>query len=165
MSNIQYAFIQSQRAPDRTLLQASIDALGFDLKLGPEYVPFEDCSFVPVVLQGQAGHGLDIQFLRTEELVASDEIDARLVAGRDRCISMAWHGSMKDLASVMIVSAALAKDFGAVVCYAGEPPESLADLLAAAREALEDAANEDISPDTPLLAAGSDKKTPWWKVW
>jgi hypothetical protein len=164
MSNIQYAFIESRHVPDRLSLQVGIDALGFDLKIGDAYIPFKDCDFVPVVLNGQAGHGLDLQFLAAEELATSTEL-RDVVAGRDQCISMAWHGSFKDLACVMIVSCALAKDFGAVVSYAGEPPESLADLLEAAREALEEAANEEMPPDGSLLAAGSRKKTPWWKVW
>ncbi len=34
----------------------------------------------------------------------------------------------------MIVSCALAGDFGAIISYEGEPPESLADLITTARE-------------------------------
>lgn len=36
MSNTQVAFIGRARVPSRSALQASIDALGFDLKLDPQ---------------------------------------------------------------------------------------------------------------------------------
>jgi hypothetical protein len=55
---------------------------------------------------------------------------------------MIWRGSMKDCASVLIVSCALAKDFGAVISYEGEPPEPFENLLEATREAIAEAKNE-----------------------
>lgn len=78
----------------------------------------------------------------TSDVVADDE-DFKAMAGEnDLCISMVWRGSMKDCASVMIVSCALAKDFEAVISYEGEPPEPLDAMLQAAREVIEEARAE-----------------------
>jgi hypothetical protein len=55
---------------------------------------------------------------------------------------MAWRGDMKDCASVLIVSCALAKDFGAVISYKGEHPAPFESLLKAKREAIAEAKKE-----------------------
>lgn len=163
MSNIQYAFIERGRVPNRSQLQASIDALGFDLKLCPEYTPFEDSGFLPFTLNGEEGPGFDIQYEAASELIGEDQALKRIAAGRDCCISMAWHGSMKDLACVMIVSCALMKDFDSVVSYEGEPPESLDRMLSVVPEVLADAKAQearDASQSVQIKA-----KKPWWKLW
>lgn len=41
---------------------------------------------------------------------AVDPVLKAVAAGRDHCISMAWHGSIKDLAYVLIVSGGLVKE-------------------------------------------------------
>ena len=65
-----------------------------------------------------------------------------IASDNDTCLSLVWHGSMRDLACVMIVSCALARDFGAIISFEGEEPESLESLLSGARDALKDAAAE-----------------------
>ena len=139
MSTIQYPYIERQRVPNRSQLQEAIDAFGFDLKLHPEYMPFQDSGFLPFTLNGDEEPGFEIQYFPSSELNSDDEALLRYAAGRDFCISMSWHGSMKDLACVLLVSCALVKDFGAVVCYEGEPPESLERMLAVVPEVLADA--------------------------
>jgi hypothetical protein len=142
MSNSQFAFINRSAVPDRAALQASIDALGFDLKLHPEFTPFDDSGFLPCTLSGEEGPGFEIFYEDSAEIVGEDD-DFKLIAdGRDHCISMVWRGSMKDLACVMIVSCALTKDFGAVVSYEGESPESLPKMLEATQGIVKDAASE-----------------------
>ena len=166
MSNIQYAFIERGRVPDRSALQASIDALGFDLALHPGYAPFDDAGFLPFVLNGASGPGFDIRYEDASATIGEDRTLRAAAAGRDHCISMAWHGSMKDLACVMIVSCALTRDFGAVVSYEGDPPESLENLLAAAHEALEAAVGEqDRVPGDASRQRDVGRKKPWWKLW
>lgn len=160
MSNIQYAFVSRDRVPDRSRLQASLEALGFDLKLPPEYTPFGDSGFLPMSLNGEEGPGFEIGYLPASELIGGDEALAQIAAGRDCCISMAWHGSMKDLACVMMVSCALAKDFESVVSYEGEAPEPLDSMLAAIPEILADAKAQGLNLRLPDKA-----KTPWWKFW
>jgi len=166
MSNIQYAFIDRERVPDRVALQASIDDLGFDLILHPEYTPFKDYGFLPFVLNGEQGPGIDIEYQEAGELLDEHGTLRDVVANRDYCISMAWHGSMRDLACAMIVSYALAKEFGAVVSYEGKVPEPLEALLSGVNEALEEAKRERDQPSSrmPDSYVQSGRK-PWWKPW
>jgi hypothetical protein len=166
MSNIQYAFIDRARVPDRVTLQASIDALGYDLKLHHEYTPFKDSGFLPFILNGEEGPGFEIEYQETGDLVPEDKAMREIAANRDCCISMAWHGSMRDLACAMIVSYALAKDFGAVVAYEGNAPESVATLLSGVQEALSEAKREREQPLRKLPQPNGQKvKKPWWKLW
>jgi hypothetical protein len=139
MSNTQYAFIDRARVPDRAALQLSIDALGFDLKLHPEFSPFSNSGFLPFVLGGEEGPGFEIFYQSTDDVAGGDKIFRALAEGRDHCISMCWRGDMKDLACVMIVSCALTKDFGAIVSFEGDDPEPLEDMLEATREIIRDA--------------------------
>ncbi|MDD2893767.1 MAG: hypothetical protein PHF20_07520 [Halothiobacillaceae bacterium] len=142
MSNTQFAFINRAQVPDRSALQASIDALGFDLKLHPDFMPFEDSGFLPFILHGEEGPGFEIEYQDAAEVIDGDEELGAIAGGRDHCISMVWRSSMKDLACVMIVSCALAKDFDAVVSYEGDEPEPLAKMLEATHEIIRDAASE-----------------------
>jgi hypothetical protein len=166
MSNIQYAFIDRDRVPDRVALQASIDGLGFDLKLHPEYTTFRDHGFLPFVLNGEQGTGFDIEYQEAGELL--DELGTLrdVAANRSYCISMAWHGSMRDLACAMIFSYTLAKEFGAVVSFEGNAPEPIEALLLGVREALEEAKRERDQPSSRLSHSKSENiKKPWWKLW
>lgn len=142
MSNTQFAFIERSSVPDRAALQASVGAMGFDLKLHPEYTPFTDSGFLPFVLNGEEGPGFEVYYEEASKVTGADPRLRPLAAGRDYCISMVWSSSMKDLACVMIVSSALAKDFGAVVSYEGEPPESLESMLASTQAVLKEVASE-----------------------
>lgn len=138
MSNTQFAFLRRSQVPDRAALQASIDALGFNLKLHPEFTPFEDSGFLPFTLNGEEGPGFEIEYQDLTDIADGDEDLEALAGGRDHCISMAWRSSMKDLACVMIVSCALTKDFDAIVSYEGEAPQSLAAMLEATQEIIRD---------------------------
>ena len=166
MSNIQYAFISRALVPDRGTLQASIDGLGFDLTLHPEYTPFEDSGFLPFVLQGEDGPGFEITYQDARDLTGDDEAMRVIASDLDYCISMVWHGSMRDLACVMIVSYALAKDFGAVVSYEGNPSELPTALLLGVHEALREAKfeREQASSKQPAPSELARQK-PWWKIW
>jgi hypothetical protein len=125
MSNTQYALLMKNKVPNRDALQASIDSLSFDLKLDPSFTPFTDSGFSPCVLNGADDVGFEIFYQEVRELEGLEQIAGQ----NDFCISMMWHSSMKDCATAMIVSCALAKDFGAVITYEGEPPTPLERLL------------------------------------
>lgn len=166
MSNTQMAFIGRARVPSRSALQASIDALGFDLKLHPEYAPFEDSGFLPFLLNGEEGFGFEIYYQDAAEIVGDDESLRAIANGRDYCISMVWRGSLKDLACVMIVSCALVKDYDAVVSYEGNAPEPLDIMLVATHDVIKDGVGE----TPPLVGVApkempSVKSAPWWKFW
>lgn len=162
MSNIQYAFVERGRVPDRSALQASIDALAFDLQLHPDYTPFGNQGFLPFVLNGEAGAGFEIQHFPAADVIGGDPALLAVAAGRDHCISMAWHGSMKDLACVLIVSCALIQDSGAIVSYEGEAPEPFDQLLATAREVLDEGHTQDRDAVRQMAAPPPQ---PWWKFW
>lgn len=70
---------------------------------------------------------------------------------------------MKDLACVLLVSCALVKDFGAVVCYEGEPPESLDRMIAVLPEVLAEA-HAQAARDADRAVQQRPKK-PWWRPW
>ncbi len=142
MSNTQFAFLKKSRVPSGAALQASIDALGFDLKLDPVLNLLEDSGFSPCVFAGIPDVGFEL-FTEPAADVMSDSDEFRKVIGdSDISVSMVWRGSMKDCASVLIVSCALAKDFGAVISYEGEPPEPFERLLEATHEAIAEAKKE-----------------------
>jgi hypothetical protein len=142
MSCTQLAFIQRERIPDRASLQYSIDSLGFDLKLHPELNLLEDTGFVPCVLCGESNVGFEL-FACVAEEITGDEEEFQAIAGdNDWCISLIWHSSMKDCACAMVVCCALAKDFGAVTSFEGEPPQDLPELLQATLGIIEDAKKE-----------------------
>lgn len=166
MSNIQYAFIDRTQVPDRATLQASLDALGFDVRLFPDCTPFQDSGFLPLVLEGEEGPGFEMECHETADLLAQDERLRSIASDRTCCISMSWHGSMRDLACVMVVSYTLSKNFGAIVSYEGDPPTSEEELLAGVQEALDEARRERAqASQRPPDPGGRDANRPWWKLW
>ena len=142
MSNIQYAFIKKANIPSAEALQTSINSLGFDLKIDPDLNFLESAGFSPCVLAGIPDVGPEIFTESASESLDGNEELRGVVGERDFCIGMVWRGSMKDCASVMIISCALAKEFGAVISFEGEPPEPLEGLIEAAKEIVEDAKSE-----------------------
>lgn len=166
MSNTQFVFLEKSRIPGRSALQASIDDLGFDLQLHPGYTPFEDSGFSPCIIGGREGFGFEVYYSPAHEVVAGSAELAAIAAGRDHCLQLVWHGSMNDLACATVVSAALARDYGAVVSYEGESPEPVEQIISAAHMFIAEGKGEappfiDTASDEQ---AGGDKK-PWWKWW
>ena len=136
MSNTQFAFLKKENVPSRNKLQNSIDSLGYDLQLDPEFTPFEDEGFSPCTLNGIDDVGFEI-FYEPTEVVTEDDEEFREIAGdNDYCINMNWGGSFGDCACVMIVSLALAEDCGAIISYAGDEPEPIETLREGVKEAL-----------------------------
>jgi hypothetical protein len=137
MSQTQFAFIKKENIPNRVQLQASIDALGFELKLDPEFTPFEDEGFSPCVLRGENDVGFEIFYEPVSELIEEDEDDdefKELVGNNDYAISLCWGGSFKDCTCVLMVSIALAKDFGATISYEGDGSETLENMQCGIQE-------------------------------
>ena len=166
MSNTQIAFLNRSRVPNRDALQTSIDRLGFNLKLDPEFTPFEDSGFSPCTLDATPDVGFEIYYAPTSEILSGDPNLSAIVGGRDFSISMVWGGSMKDCACAMVVSCALATDFGAIVTYEAEPPDTVEILIANTKAILADAAKEKSRRLTPPAPARTPppKKT-WWRFW
>lgn len=132
MSNTLYVFLMRDKMPNREALQKSIDALGFDLKLDPDFTPFGDSGFSPCVLNGSGDVGFEVLY----ESAAEYEDLERIAGENDLCMTMTWHSSMGDCACASIVSCALAKDFGAVVSYEGYDPEPFEKLWQDAKDVM-----------------------------
>lgn len=131
MANDQYAFLQRADVPSLQAWQEAIDQSGFDFQLDPTLKPFEDSGFLPCTLGGQEA-GFEIYYDGSAELL--EQFDG-LREGRDFCIQFRWGGSLAECASAMVASYALAKYFGAIVSYEGEPPfEELDDFLKETKE-------------------------------
>lgn len=166
MSNTQIAFLYRENVPDREALQASIDRLGFNLKLHSEFTPFEDSGFSPCVLDGAMDVGFEVLYAPTSEVADGDPNLTAIAEGRDFSISMIWHSSMKDCACAQIVSCALAKDFGAVVTYEGEQPEPFETLLEETKSIVADSAKEESRVQAQHAASISPSpQKPWWRLW
>jgi hypothetical protein len=128
MSQTQFAFLKKDHVPSREQLQAAIDALGFDLKLDSEFTPFKDEGYSPCTLRGEEDAGFEIFYEPATDLIEEDEDDKEfieLIGDNDYAISLCWGSSFKDCACVLMVSVALAKDFGATISYEGEGSETI----------------------------------------
>ncbi|WP_455212288.1 hypothetical protein [Kaarinaea lacus] len=136
MSNIQFAFLRKENVPTREKLQESIDLLGYDLQLDPEFTPFEDEGFSPCILNGKDDIGFEIFYEPSEDVTEDDAAFQEIVGDNDYCISMSWGGSFGDCSCAMIVSLALAEDFGAIISYEGDEPEPIESLREELKEAL-----------------------------
>jgi len=166
VSNTQIAFLNRNNVPRREALQASIDKLGFNLKLDPEFTPFEDSGFSPCTLDGIPDVGFEVFYAPTLEVTEGDPDLATVAGDRDFSISMVWHSSMKDCACVMIVSCALAKDFDAVISYEGEEPEPFESLLASTKEIVADATKPTPSASARERPANAPMpRKPLWCFW
>jgi hypothetical protein len=166
MSNTQIAFLNRANVPNREALQASIERLGFNLQLDPEFSPFDDSGFSPCTLDGTPDVGFEVHYAPASEVIDGDSDRAAIAGDRDFSMSMVWGGSMKDCACVMIVSCALATDFGAIVTYEGEPPESIEAMLENTRSIIADAAKEKPRRRAPpATVTPPPPKKPWWRFW
>jgi hypothetical protein len=137
MSLQQTAYVNRANVPDRAALQAAVDALGFDCKIDTYYVPFQCSGFLPCVLAGSES-GFEIYFETAADVLRDFPNLAGTVGNRDVAITFRWGGDMSECACVLIVSAALAKAFGAIVHYQDDDMlYSDAQLVAEARSALQ----------------------------
>ena len=135
MSCNQYAFLDKSAVPTREAWQAAVNETGFDLTIDPELKPLEHEGFLPCTYLGKEW-GVETYYDGDQELL--DEY-SDVAGGKDYCISFRWSSSFEDSACAMILCLALAKSFGAIVTYEGEPPYTLDTLLSAVNESLEEA--------------------------
>lgn len=120
--------MRRDRVPSHSQLQAAIDATGFPLVLDTFYQPFESSGFHPCKL-GDSESGFEVLWQPIEEIHEAWPILRDVIQDRDVCLSLIWHGDMAECASVLIVSAALARAFDAVVFYQDDGVLYTADQL------------------------------------
>ena len=116
MSLQQTAYVLRPCIPERDALQVAVDSLGFDCKIDASYVPFKSSGYLPCVLAGKKS-GFEIYFERAADVVGDNPHLTESVGSREVAITFRWGGDMAECACVLIVSAALAKSFGAIVHY------------------------------------------------
>jgi hypothetical protein len=116
MSLQQTAYVLRANVPDRAALQGAVDALGFDCKIDAFYLPFQCSGFLPCVLAGSTS-GFEIYFEPATDVLSGFPHLAGTVGSRDVAITFRWGGDMSECACVLILSAALAKTFDAIVHY------------------------------------------------
>ncbi|WP_036263758.1 hypothetical protein [Methylocapsa aurea] len=107
------AFLNRADAPTRPALQQAIDGLKFKLTLDDAYVPLKTSGYLPCTLDGEDA-GFDIRFQDVDAQSPSPALQSH-IGGKDVAIVFRWSGDVRELASAMIVSAALARNFGAMV--------------------------------------------------
>jgi len=160
MSLLQSAFLEKSRVPDRAKLEAAVRGLGFDLAIGEFYRPFGCSGYLPCLLRGKKS-GFEIYFEAPDEALQSYPRLREEVGSRDCSINFRWGGDMSECACVLIVSAALAKSFGAVVHYQDD------DLLYSAEQLVEEAKGAlqmaEATPRRSPPPSPPPSKKPWWK--
>ncbi len=102
------AFLARADVPAREALQEAIDALKLKLALDDGYVPFDTAGYLPCTLDGEDA-GFDMRFQHIDPALRPRAGD------KDVAIALRWGGDPREEASVLIVCAALAKNFGAVI--------------------------------------------------
>lgn len=123
------ALLARADVPARKALQQAVDGLKLKLSLDAAYVPFETSGYVPCTLDGEDA-GFDLRF---------QDVDAALqekAGDKDVALAFRWGGDPREEASVLIVCAALANNFGGLVHEPDADRLIAADaLLAKARKA------------------------------
>jgi hypothetical protein len=166
MSLLQTAFLERSRVPDQATLEQAVRTLGFDLGIDEYYQPFNCSGFLPCILDGKKS-GFEIYFGAAEEEFQQFPHLKRQVASRDCAITFRWGGDMRECACVMIVSAALATTFDAIVHYqdddlvytSGQLVEQAKESVKCADEEEATSSRDADSPSPPQPGK------PWWKFW
>lgn len=112
--------------PARTALQAALKALGFKLRLEEEFVPSAASAYLPCTLNGE-----DAGF--TLRLDGCAEI-----TGKDVALILQWSSDPRERVAVLMVAAALAHDFDAVVHDQELALKNAGELLATAEQEFSD---------------------------
>jgi hypothetical protein len=113
--------MKKDRIPSRDQLQQTINELGFDLTLAPDFSLSVDQGFVPMKFKGDDSVGFELFRLEPAELADFPHVTDPDSFG----VSLLFGSSMQDAACALIVGCALAKECDAQVSYEDEEPQSL----------------------------------------
>jgi hypothetical protein len=118
------AYLKRDEVPSRKALQGALDPLGFKLVLDDDYVPLKSRGYVPCTLDGEDA-GFDLRFQDVEA-----EAQSKLaLAGESVAMAFRWGGDPREELAALVVVAALARCFGAVVAEPGAGKAFSADAL------------------------------------
>lgn len=119
MAHTQTAFLARSQVPDRQALQDAIKSLKFKLAVDDTYVPFACAGYIPCTLDGEDA-GFEIRFGSSAEPLADLPALQAQLGDRDTAISLRWGGDPRERASALMIAAALAHGFGALLHRPGE---------------------------------------------
>jgi len=129
-------YLARKDVPARKELQQAIKGLKFKVTLDDGYSPFKTSGYLPCTLDGEDA-GFTIKFQDVTADAAPAPVKAAL-DGRDVEIALKWTGDIRELIAAMAFSAALVKDFGAIVYDPdGDKVYASDEFLAKAKEAAE----------------------------
>ena len=108
MANSRTLFLERNKVPSRQALQEAVKGLKFRLGIDDAYVPFECSGYIPCTLDGEDA-GFEIRFGVCPESLSPS------LQGRDVSMVLRWGGDPRERTSALMISAALAHAFGALV--------------------------------------------------
>lgn len=113
MARSLFAYLDPTRWPDRAALQAAVRALGFRFVVDEGWVPHGSADYLPCTLEGEDA-GVYVRFER--EVAWPDGAGgAEMQGSRTERVSLRWGGDPREEMSAMILAAALASSFDALV--------------------------------------------------
>lgn len=127
MANSLTAYLARSQVPNRQALQTAIQAHKFKLTIDDAYVPFDCAGYIPCTLDGEDA-GFEIKFSARLAPLDNPHLQAQL-GGRDTAITLRWSGDLRERISAMMISAALAHGFDALVLRQSEEDFAAADQL------------------------------------
>jgi hypothetical protein len=110
----QSAILRRSDVPSREALQEALKTLKFKLTLDESYVPLESSGYLPCTINGEDG-GFDIRFDRLETYLGKYAELESCLEQRDTLISLRWSGDPREEVCALMVAAALAQGFDAIV--------------------------------------------------
>ena len=127
------AYLKRENVPDRAALQQAISALKLPLSVDDSYEPFATSGYLPCTFDGEDA-GFNLSFKDTAD--APPELKSE-IGERDTAMTLKGGGDPREEAATLIVCAALAQSFDAVVAETGTAKLLAAGELVAKAKAAE----------------------------
>lgn len=122
-------YIDRASLPDRGAHQKAIDAAKIAVTLDHDYAPFAVEGYLACTFDGEDA-GFDIRFATRDPAAALPPALAEAIGARDVSIAIKWTSDPREKIAALAFSAALAKDFGAIVHDPDKDAIIAADALA-----------------------------------
>jgi hypothetical protein len=107
-------YIDRASLPDRAAHQKAIDATKIGVALDHDYAPFSVEGYLPCTFDGEDA-GFDVRFSERDPTAALSATLAEAIGGRNVQIAVKWSSDPREKIAALAFSAALAKDFDAIV--------------------------------------------------
>lgn len=108
MSMELHVFLTKARLPDIAQLQATIDDLGFDLKLDPEVTVAAHMGFLPATLMGRES-GFEFDVGPAADIADTYPDFAQQLAVFDRAANFRWCANLDEMTCALAAAAALTR--------------------------------------------------------